>query len=114
MYEIFKKLHFYACKLQFWPELFLFIIDSLKIISLKLIATLPFCLFAEDESRNLVHKFFKFKNKQASKKSRQVVKKKQTRNLSRFRESDLKMSKEDTEAKKRPASPIENKGQKIS
>ena len=61
MYEIFSKLHFYICKLQFRPRLFLFIIDSLKIISLKLIVTLPFCLFAEDQSRNLNHKFSNFK-----------------------------------------------------
>ena len=110
MHEIFSKLQFHTCKLQFWHRLSLFIIDSLKIVSPKLIVTLSFCLFAEDQSRNLHHKFFKFQNKQA----RNLVKKKQTRNLSRFRESDLKMSKEDTEAKKRPASPIENKGQKIS
>ena len=79
MYEFFSKLHSCICNLKFQPRLFLFIIDSLKIISLKLIATLPFCLFAEDESRNLDHKFFKFKNKQArnlvksSKRSRQEI-----------------------------------------
>ena len=60
----FSILHFYICKLQFRPRLFLFIIDSLKIISLKLIAILSFCLYAEDQSRNLHHKFFKFQNKQ--------------------------------------------------
>ena len=74
MHEIFSKLQFHTCKLQFWHRLSLFIIDSLKIVSPKLIVTLSFCLFAEDQSRNLHHKFFKFQNKQA----RNLVKKKQT------------------------------------
>ena len=70
----FSKLQFHTCNLQFWHRLSLFIIDSLKIVSPKLIVTLSFCLFAEDQSRNLHHKFFKFQNKQA----RNLVKKKQT------------------------------------
>ena len=70
MYEIFSKLHFHICKLQFQPQLFLFIINSLKIDSRKLIATLPFYLFAEDQSRNLGHNFFQI-SKQTGKKSRQ-------------------------------------------
>ena len=74
MHEIFSKLQFHTCKLQFWHRLSLFIIDSLKIVSPKLIVTLSFCLFAEDQSRNLHHKFFNFQNKQA----RNLVKKKQT------------------------------------
>ena len=72
MHKIFSKLQLYIFKLQFRPQLFLFFIDSLKIISLKLIITLSFCLFAEYQSRNLHRKFFKFQNKQA----RNLVKKK--------------------------------------
>ena len=66
MYEIFFNMHFYICKSCNFDldYLYLFVIDSLKIISLKLIAILSFCLYAEDQSRNLHHKFFKFQNKQ--------------------------------------------------